>query len=209
MKQDDAINPRHSAKQSRSQEIVSAIVTAGVQLLEDHGADFLTTSRIAERAGVSIGSLYRYYPNKQAVIAAIYEKRIDDEVMAVRQKKAASASFEDVSFHSAIRVFVDIAVDRHRRWLDLAPEFYKEYSESFSLGRKMGRTEDLMRRFLEKHRHELRVTDLDTASFIVARGLLSATLHIAVREKPQLLTSDTFAEELADTVISYLCGTGN
>jgi hypothetical protein len=66
-----------------------------------------------------------------------------------------------------------------------------------------------MRRFLEKHRHELRVTDLDMASFIVARGLLSATLHIAVREKPQLLTSDAFAEELADTVISYLCGTEN
>jgi DNA-binding transcriptional regulator YbjK len=60
---------RRAPKQDRSREIVSAIVAAGRELLARDGPASLTTNRIAERAGVSIGSLYRYFADKDAILA--------------------------------------------------------------------------------------------------------------------------------------------
>ena len=79
-----AANRRRSPKQLRSRAIVDAIVQAGRELLANEGASSLTTNRIAERAGVSIGSLYRYFPNKDAVLAAIYDADIGREVADIR-----------------------------------------------------------------------------------------------------------------------------
>ena len=75
---------RRRPRQRRSQEIVSAILEAGRQLLEAEGAEAVTTNRIADRAGVSIGSVYRYFPNKEAVIASLYDSAAEVEVLMRR-----------------------------------------------------------------------------------------------------------------------------
>jgi AcrR family transcriptional regulator len=59
---------RKIPKQARSSELVSAILQAATQVLEQEGATRFTTARVAERAGVSIGSLYQYFPNKAAIL---------------------------------------------------------------------------------------------------------------------------------------------
>ncbi len=63
-----AIFQRKQPKQSRSTELVSAILEAAVQVLAQEGAQRFTTARVAEKAGVSIGSLYQYFPNKAAIL---------------------------------------------------------------------------------------------------------------------------------------------
>ncbi|WP_337022758.1 MULTISPECIES: TetR family transcriptional regulator [unclassified Pantoea] len=62
------ISERKIPKQARSSELVSAILQAATQVLEQEGATRFTTARVAERAGVSIGSLYQYFPNKAAIL---------------------------------------------------------------------------------------------------------------------------------------------
>lgn len=62
------ISSRKRPKQARSNELVNAILQAAVQVLAEEGAQRFTTARVAERAGVSIGSLYQYFPNKAAIL---------------------------------------------------------------------------------------------------------------------------------------------
>jgi AcrR family transcriptional regulator len=62
------ISSRKRPKQARSAELVTAILEAAVQVLAKEGAQRFTTARVAEKAGVSVGSLYQYFPNKAAVL---------------------------------------------------------------------------------------------------------------------------------------------
>lgn len=62
------ISSRKQPQQARSTELVAAILTAAVQVLAKEGAPRFTTARVAERAGVSIGSVYQYFPNKAAIL---------------------------------------------------------------------------------------------------------------------------------------------
>ncbi|MDX9674198.1 MULTISPECIES: TetR family transcriptional regulator [unclassified Pseudomonas] len=62
------ISSRKQPQQARSTDLVAAILQAAVQVLTEHGATRFTTARVAEKAGVSIGSLYQYFPNKAAIL---------------------------------------------------------------------------------------------------------------------------------------------
>lgn len=62
------ISSRKQPRQARSTELVAAILDAAVQVLAKEGAQRFTTARVAERAGVSVGSLYQYFPNKAAIL---------------------------------------------------------------------------------------------------------------------------------------------
>lgn len=63
-----SISSRKQPQQARSSELVAAILDAAVQVLAKEGAQRFTTARVAERAGVSVGSLYQYFPNKAAIL---------------------------------------------------------------------------------------------------------------------------------------------
>ncbi|WP_025111570.1 TetR family transcriptional regulator [Pseudomonas sp. H1h] len=62
------ISSRKQPQQARSTDLVAAILQAAIQVLTEHGATRFTTARVAEKAGVSIGSLYQYFPNKAAIL---------------------------------------------------------------------------------------------------------------------------------------------
>lgn len=66
--QNPPISSRKQPKQARSTELVSAILEAAAQVLAKEGAARFTTARVAERAGVSVGSVYQYFPNKAAIL---------------------------------------------------------------------------------------------------------------------------------------------
>lgn len=69
-----ALTPRKTAQQARAKVTLDAIIEAAARILEAQGLDGLTTNHIAATAGVSIGSLYQYFPNKEAVIAALVQR---------------------------------------------------------------------------------------------------------------------------------------
>jgi AcrR family transcriptional regulator len=69
-----ALEPRKAPRQRRSAATVDAILEAAAHILEREGLAALTTNRVAERAGASIGSLYQYFPNKEAILAALIRR---------------------------------------------------------------------------------------------------------------------------------------
>lgn len=71
------LKPRRTPVQSRSKETVEAILEAAAQVFERHGYAAGTTNRVAERAGVSIGSLYQYFPSKDAILVALTERHLE------------------------------------------------------------------------------------------------------------------------------------
>ena len=72
-----AFEPRKTPIQARSTVTVEAISEATIQVLLSHGAERLTTTRVAERAGVSVGTLYQYYPNKRSLLFAVLENHLN------------------------------------------------------------------------------------------------------------------------------------
>jgi AcrR family transcriptional regulator len=77
------LEPRKSPVQARSAASVDAILEATVQVLLDAGKERLTTTRVASRAGVSIGTLYQYFPNKSALLQAALKRHLDGVMEAV------------------------------------------------------------------------------------------------------------------------------
>lgn len=92
---DEALKPRKRPGQERSAATVAVIVEAAARVLERNGFEGFNTNAIAERAGVSIGSLYQYFPGKDALLSAIIEREtapllgISEELANINECKAA------------------------------------------------------------------------------------------------------------------------
>ena len=194
--------PRRTPKQRRSREIVDAIVAAGRLLLEEGGPAALTTNHIAERAGVSVGSLYRYFSNKEAILAAIYEA---DAAREASELVGEERVLEERPLEEALTAVVDFQLERHRRLLEMEGDFYRDHHRSFSLTRRLGpeSVEAGILRMLRAHADQLRVRDLDQAAFLIAFGI-SAVLRMAVDTRPQKLYEPAFRQELLDLVQRYV-----
>jgi len=93
------LEPRKVPKQARSQTTVDAILEAAAQVFERHGYAAGTTNRIAERAGVSIGSLYQYFPSKDAILVALVHRHLAQGTAALAphiERLGRGARFDDV-----------------------------------------------------------------------------------------------------------------
>jgi AcrR family transcriptional regulator len=105
--------PRKTPLQARSTVTVEAISEATIQLLLSHGADRLTTTRVAQRAGVSVGTLYQYYPNKQSLLFAVLESHLTN-VMATVEAACEGACHKPLAemIRETVEAFVDAKMDR-------------------------------------------------------------------------------------------------
>jgi AcrR family transcriptional regulator len=79
------LEPRKSPVQARSTASVEAILEATIQVLVTVGKERLTTTRVAHRAGVSVGTLYQYFPNKSALLQAVIQRHLDEVTEAVER----------------------------------------------------------------------------------------------------------------------------
>jgi AcrR family transcriptional regulator len=79
------LEPRKSPVQARSAASVDAILEATIQVLLSAGKERLTTTRVASRAGVSVGTLYQYFPNKSSLLQAVLKRHMDEVTEAVQR----------------------------------------------------------------------------------------------------------------------------
>ncbi|MBD3258643.1 TetR family transcriptional regulator [candidate division GN15 bacterium] len=103
---------RRHPEQARSQETVRAIMEAAADIISREGYARASTNRIAQRAGVSIGSLYQYFPNKQAILVRLLEDHVEDVTTHINQLIGRLADAE-VPIEQTIRDILLAIVDRH------------------------------------------------------------------------------------------------
>jgi AcrR family transcriptional regulator len=87
----DSLKPRKTPRQARATATVAAIFEATFQVLRSDGFVSLTTTRVAERAGVSVGTMYQYFPHKHALLYAVLEQYVQDVVLAMEEACARFA----------------------------------------------------------------------------------------------------------------------
>jgi AcrR family transcriptional regulator len=108
-----AFEPRKTPVQTRAAATVSAISEATIQILLSRGVERLTTTRVAERAGVSVGTLYQYYPNKQSLLFAVLAEHLDRVASAVESacERARGKRLPDM-ITTMVEAFVDAKMER-------------------------------------------------------------------------------------------------
>src|SRR3984885_9090493 len=117
-----AFEPRKTPVQARSTVTVEAISEATIQVLLSQGAERLTTTRVAERAGVSVGTLYQYYPNKRSLLFAVLERHMNDVATKV---EAACESACHKPLAEMIREMVEAFVDAKMERADISVALYR------------------------------------------------------------------------------------
>lgn len=149
---------RKHPRQARSRATVDAIVQAGARVLGDEGWGGFTTNKVADLAGVSIGSLYQYFPDKLSLVDAIRRRHLDDCLAAVRVCGTAGLSSAQLaaSLVEAMVAAHSIHPRLHRVLLDEAPssdeyrnpnsafeiEYLRYYAEAVAACRKRPVNED-------------------------------------------------------------------
>lgn len=199
--------PRKGASQERSRATVDALVEATARILVREGFDRASTNRIAAAAGVSVGSLYQYYPSKEALLAAVIERHRRDLMTVAR---GALAEVSALPLDDAIRRLVAVAVEAHR----LDPKLHRVLAEQTPRTGALADVEvfdrdnyRLFRGYLEAHRDELRGgLDLDMAAFVCVTSIEALT-HTAVLHRTDFLTDEAvgaLVDEGARLVLRYL-----
>ncbi|MCA9675872.1 MAG: TetR/AcrR family transcriptional regulator [Kofleriaceae bacterium] len=195
------VTARKQPSQQRSRDTVEAILTAAARVLVQHGYDGASTNRIAEVAGVSVGSLYQYFPAKEAIVTALIDRH------SAAMWAAFVAETEEVGARplaEAVPRVIDALWAAH----GVEPRLHRVLHEQVPrIGRKdhmreiNRRATEVVRGFLDGHAAEIRVRDLDAAAFVVVEAveaLIHASLHVAAAAR------DPLRHEACALVLRYL-----
>lgn len=195
---------RRQPKQRRSQATADAIVEAAARAFAEHGLDGSTTARIAEIAGVSAGSIYQYFPSKDALITAIFERESHAQ-QARLLELAAEMGIEDV--HSLIRAFVAFMVDVFEEKRALYRVLLHEVPKVAGLRPTMAVDESAarsLRLLLELGRSRCQARDLDAAATIFVRAMRYTVIGIIEEPFATAAARAAFIDELTDMLTLYL-----
>ena len=194
---------RKTPKQARAQATVEAILTATAELLVELGYERTTTNAIARRAGVSIGSLYQYFPNKEAVFTALCDQHMT-EMTALLIGEIATLHGRPLD--EAIRPLVKALLRAHA----VAPALHRVFIEQVPRITGLERVQqvdrmliDIMSTELARRPEKLRPRDLELAVFILVHSVQAVT-HAAILERPDALADDALADEISAMVLRYL-----
>jgi AcrR family transcriptional regulator len=196
------ISSRKKPQQARSAQLVAAILDAAVQVLMKEGAQRFTTARVAERAGVSVGSLYQYFPNKAAILFRLQsdEWRQTSDLLRGILEDIGKPPFERLRalVHAFIRSECEEAAIRVA--LDDAAPLFRDAPEAQE-ARASGR------RSAERFMREV-LPEASEATRVLAGQLITATLgqvgkHFS--EAPRTSAEiEAYADAMADMFRAYL-----
>jgi len=201
-----ATKPRKAASQERSRATVAALVEATARILVEEGFDKASTNRIAEVAGVSVGSLYQYYPSKEALVLAVIDRHNRAVLQLVR---GVLEKIETLPVEAAVRSLVAVAIEAHR----IDPELHCVLAEQIPRTGRLEHVEgatreahDLFRNYLETRKDELGIADVKLATFVCATSI-EALAHNAVLHQAEMSSEaevKALIDEASRLVVGYL-----
>jgi len=188
--------------QRRSSATFDAIVEAAAHILRDGGPRALTTNKVAARAGVSIGSLYQYFPNKQAVVRALLERQVK-HAEAMRPKvlddERATASI-------AMRAAIDWHFDLHQIDARYAQNLHRLAATVLPIEeqrRIAALRHDRVNRTVARFMTDASTERTGRMAFIVDAAI-TAIAREAMRRHPDWLADDAFRAQVASVLVAAL-----
>lgn len=191
--------------QARSRATVDAILTAAAQVFATHGYAAGTTNRIAERAGVSIGSLYEYFPNKDALLVGILEAHIR-ESERILERTTSELRTAAGSLHWAVARLVGAMVELHTRDPELHRVLFEETPRPLCVRRMYAESEDRVTAMVESQlegRREFARHDSALAARIVVQTV-EGLVHGRILHDPRTDGVQSRADEIIALVLAYL-----
>lgn len=196
------ISSRKSPKQARSAELVATILEAAAQVLAKEGAERFTTARVAERAGVSIGSLYQYFPNKAAILFRLQsdEWRQTSGLLSVILEDAGQPPLQRLRKHVQAFIHSECEEAAMRTALSEAAPLYHEAPEAHETRAAAERT---FQSFIRDVLPDAPDATRDLAADLITTTL--ATLGKTFSERPRSPPEiEEYAAALADMFCAYL-----
>jgi AcrR family transcriptional regulator len=191
-------------RQARARDTVDAVLAATARILVLHGYEAANTNRIAEVAGVSVGTLYQYFPGKEALVAALIERHCE-QMWAMTLELTAQVVGDDVP--AAARRVIDALFAAHA----VEPRLHKVLHEQVPRVGKLGamgqlteRSIELARAYLDAHHGEILPRDTRVAATVVVHTI-EALAHAGL-EHPADLRSGALRGETTAMVVRYLTG---
>lgn len=194
---------RKAPVQARSKAMVDALLDATTRILVKDGWDALSTNRVAKLAGVSVGSLYQYFPSKEALLHAVMERwgtRLMEDMTELAGKLGHATLEEGVPI--IVKVALDIPrveTKLHKALLEQVPRL-GAFDALEQLNRRLA---DLLAVWLARHEDELGVDDPALAAHVVVQ-VLSGLTDNALMYRPELISSARFQRHLERLVFNYL-----
>jgi AcrR family transcriptional regulator len=192
------VQRRKEPRQRRARATVDAILFAAAHILKSEGFAAATTNRIAEKAGVSVGSLYQYFPNKEAIVAALSERYHDwyDECVRAEIERGRGLPLREGMRQAVERIVAMNALDPalHEQLAHPVPDHDRAAMQQFIAE---------MRAYLGDHAQELGLPDPELTSFIAVRAL-EAVIHRTSIEAPERLRDPRFVDEITELFVRYV-----
>ena len=202
--------PRKIPKQDRSREMVATILEATARVLVKEGYARATTNRVAAAAGISVGSLYHYFPGKDALVVALMHRHRAQMLATVG---AHLSGLTAGPLETTVPALIRAVLDAHGINPKLHRVLLERVLNSDARAEVSGfepRLEKMVHDALASHKDSLRVKSVEMASFILVQLIVSVA-RTAVVDRPRILKDGAadprLVDELSDVVLRYLLGT--
>jgi AcrR family transcriptional regulator len=197
------LHPRKQPRQIRAELTRQRILTAAAHVFAEHGYAAGTTNRIAERARISIGSLYQYFPNKDAILAELLIRHVDRGTWT----GADELDFSPGTLETTVRALVRDAIDNHSddpRLLRVMVEEAPVSAELIAAVDRHGKLRTAQVRDVIVAHPDIRVGDPDVAAELVLFTVEMNTHKFMAT--PGTIPVATFEDELVAMITRYLRG---
>lgn len=197
------LKPRKQPIQTRSLVTVHAIFEATIQVLVQQGYSRLTTTRVAERAGVSIGTLYQYFPNKQALLAAVLEHHLEQVAQAIIQAcNVQHAGTVREMITAAFNAYIDAEIERLAAMQVLIVLPLAEIGGDHLIRKASQRVQTALINMLMTA-SDMKFDSLEIASLILATAPIG-TMQSVMRQRAGLEVLDGLRSHFIELGVSYL-----
>lgn len=200
-----SLRARNRPRQARSRETVDALLEAAAQVFERHGYAAGTTNRIAARAGVSIGSLYQYFPGKDAILLAIVERHLDDATAALTPLLNGLAD-DPPPLRDGLRGLVEAMVALHADRPGLHRVLFEEAPRPPALRRRLDALAEAAAAAVAAYLRacpQVRVADPELAARLVVQTTESITHTLVIHPTPAR-SPDDYVDATVEMLAAYL-----
>lgn len=191
--------PRKRPNQSRSRALVDAIAQASMRILDEGGDEALTVARIAEVSGAAVGSIYQYFPSKDAIVAMLYEQVLDEEAQQLLMLRERLVG---MPLSQALREILANIIRVELRLFKLNQAFHLRYHDALHLGMWRGPyqshaefIEATWLPLLKIYQADITTPHPELAAYLLGQGLRSV-IRSMLEDMPDQLESSAALDSL-------------